>query len=82
MRTPDGKIVILDFGLMTEVSEDQRIALVEYIAHLTLEDWEGVARDLVHLGKQQVQQLQWSACTAISSLFVWTVIWAVCHLTQ
>jgi predicted unusual protein kinase regulating ubiquinone biosynthesis (AarF/ABC1/UbiB family) len=51
MRTPDGKIVILDFGLMTEVSEDQRIALVEYIAHLTVEDWEGVAGDLVKLGE-------------------------------
>jgi len=50
MRTPDGKIVILDFGLMTEVTEDQRIALVEYIAHLTMEDWEGVASDLEKLG--------------------------------
>ncbi|GFH09697.1 eyespot assembly protein, ABC1 kinase family [Haematococcus lacustris] len=50
MRTADGKIVILDFGLITEVSEDQRIALVEFIAHLTVEDWEGVALDLVKLG--------------------------------
>mmetsp|Transcript_16307 Transcript_16307/g.35263 ORF Transcript_16307/g.35263 Transcript_16307/m.35263 type:complete len:1034 (+) Transcript_16307:166-3267(+) len=50
MRTADGKIVILDFGLMTEVTEDQRITLVEFIAHLTMEDWEGVAQDLVGLG--------------------------------
>lgn len=32
------------------MTEDQRIALVEYIAHLTMEDWEGVAGDLVKLG--------------------------------
>jgi predicted unusual protein kinase regulating ubiquinone biosynthesis (AarF/ABC1/UbiB family) len=51
MRTPDGKIVILDFGLTTEVAEEQRIALVEYIAHLTCEDWEAVSNDLVLLGK-------------------------------
>jgi aarF domain-containing kinase len=57
MRTADGKIVILDFGLMTEVSEDQRIALVEYIAHLTVEDWEGVANDLVKLGGWRPAQM-------------------------
>eukprot|EP00983_Pelagomonas_calceolata_P081622 1155635-Pelagomonas_calceolata.AAC.5 len=50
MRTPDGKIVILDFGLITEVTEEQQIALVEYIAHLTCEDWEAVSNDLVCLG--------------------------------
>lgn len=35
IRTNDGKICVLDFGLMTEVTPEQRIALVEYIAHLT-----------------------------------------------
>ena len=35
---------------MTEVTEEQRIALVEFIAHLTMEDWPGVARTLVSLG--------------------------------
>lgn len=39
-----------DFGLMTEVSEDQRVALVEFIAHLTMEDWAAVSTDLLHLG--------------------------------
>ncbi|GFR50186.1 hypothetical protein Agub_g12356 [Astrephomene gubernaculifera] len=50
LRTADGKIVILDFGLMTEVTEDQRVALIEFIAHLTMEDWKGVAKDLLALG--------------------------------
>ncbi|MEW5303771.1 MAG: hypothetical protein WDW36_006430 [Sanguina aurantia] len=50
IRTPDGKICILDFGLMTEVTPAQRIALVEYIAHLSTEDWYQVALDLKTLG--------------------------------
>ncbi len=29
------RICVLDFGLMTEVTPDQRLALVEYIAHLS-----------------------------------------------
>lgn len=35
IRTPDGKVCVLDFGLVTEVTPEQRIALVEYISHLT-----------------------------------------------
>ena len=35
LRTPDGRVAILDFGLMSEVTEDQRVALVEYITHLS-----------------------------------------------
>jgi aarF domain-containing kinase len=47
---PVGKIAILDYGLMTEVSREQSIALTEYIAHLSVQDWEAVAFDLVNLG--------------------------------
>ncbi|KAG1666030.1 hypothetical protein FOA52_006904 [Chlamydomonas sp. UWO 241] len=50
MRMRDGKLVILDFGLMTEVTEAQRIGLVEFIAHLTMEDWDALTQDLVTLG--------------------------------
>ncbi|KAF8071031.1 aarF domain-containing protein kinase [Scenedesmus sp. PABB004] len=50
IRTRDGKICVLDFGLMTEVTPEQRIALVEYIAHLSTQDWDNVARDLQTLG--------------------------------
>lgn len=50
LRTPDGRIAILDYGLMSEVTEEQRLALVQYITHLSLEDWDGIADDLVTLG--------------------------------
>ena len=35
---------------MTNVGPERRLALVEYIAHLSVQDWAGVARDLVNLG--------------------------------
>lgn len=50
LRTPDGRVAILDFGLMSEVTDEQRVALVEYITHLALEDWDAIADDLVTLG--------------------------------
>lgn len=50
IRTPEGKICILDFGMMTEITKLQRENLVEYIANITMEDWEGVAISLKHLG--------------------------------
>ncbi|EFJ53286.1 hypothetical protein VOLCADRAFT_115858 [Volvox carteri f. nagariensis] len=50
IRTPEGRICVLDFGLMTEVTPEQRLALVEYIAHLSTQDWEKLAVDLQTLG--------------------------------
>ncbi|GJP34432.1 hypothetical protein CLOM_g18875 [Closterium sp. NIES-68] len=50
LRTADGKLCILDFGFMTEVTEPQRYALVSYITHLLSADYERVAQDLVVLG--------------------------------
>lgn len=35
---------------MTEIPEERRIALIEYIAHLTAKDWEATVADLVTLG--------------------------------
>eukprot|EP00898_Chlorokybus_atmophyticus_P000394 jgi/Chlat1/1355/Chrsp119S01778 len=50
LRTQDGKLCVLDFGLMTEVTEDQRYTLVEYIAHLLNSDFDKVPYDLMKLG--------------------------------
>lgn len=50
LRTPDGKLAILDYGLMTTVPAEYSLSLVEYIAHLTTGDYESVADDLVKLG--------------------------------
>ena len=50
IRTPEGKICIIDFGLMTNITKTQRDDLVEYIANLTTMNWKGVAYSLKALG--------------------------------
>jgi len=47
--TNEGKLCLLDFGLVAEVTEQQRYALIEFITHLWMEDWDAIAVDLEHL---------------------------------
>jgi predicted unusual protein kinase regulating ubiquinone biosynthesis (AarF/ABC1/UbiB family) len=47
--TADGKLAILDYGLMTEVTEEQRYALVEYVTHLIAKDYDATLNDLIVL---------------------------------
>uniref|UniRef100_A0A7S1B859 Protein kinase domain-containing protein n=1 Tax=Corethron hystrix TaxID=216773 RepID=A0A7S1B859_9STRA len=49
MRTPDGKLVILDFGLMTEVNENQKYGMIEAIAHLINRDYQEIGQDFINL---------------------------------
>jgi len=49
LRAPDGRLVILDFGLMTQVTEDQRYGMIEAIAHLIHRDYDRIGEDFVNL---------------------------------
>ena len=49
LRAPDGRLVILDFGLMTEVTDDQRYGMIEAIAHLIHRDYDRIGDDFVNL---------------------------------
>ncbi|KAL7570131.1 hypothetical protein ACA910_019973 [Epithemia clementina (nom. ined.)] len=49
MRTADGKLAILDFGLMTEVTEDQKYGMIEAIAHLINRDYREIGQDFINL---------------------------------
>jgi aarF domain-containing kinase len=49
MRTPDGQLVILDFGLMTKITDDQKFGMIEAIAHLIHRDYEKIGEDFVNL---------------------------------
>ena len=46
----DGRLCIMDYGMMTEISEDQRMAFVEYMAHLSARQYDRTLDDLVKLG--------------------------------
>ena len=49
-RTEDGKLCILDWGLVTPVSSDLSKAILNFIAHLVSKDFESVPGDLDALG--------------------------------
>jgi len=46
----DGALVILDWGLVTYISPEKQIAILEYVAHLANEEWDAVPNDLVAMG--------------------------------
>ena len=49
MRTTNGKLAILDFGLMTEVTDDQKYGMIEAIAHLLNRDYSEIGQDFINL---------------------------------
>lgn len=49
MRTNDGKLAILDFGLMTEVTENQKYGMIEAIVHLLNRDYSEIGQDFINL---------------------------------
>lgn len=49
LRTTDGKLAVLDFGLMTEITEDQKYGMIEAIAHLINRDYSEIGNDFINL---------------------------------
>ena len=49
LRSPDGKLVILDFGLMTKITDNQKYGMIEAIAHLIHRDYARIGDDFVNL---------------------------------
>jgi predicted unusual protein kinase regulating ubiquinone biosynthesis (AarF/ABC1/UbiB family) len=50
LRTDEGQLCILDWGLTTEITSDRQYAIIDYIAHLVAEDYVEIPKDLVSLG--------------------------------
>jgi len=50
LRTPTGKLCILDWGLVTGIDPELQLSLIEHVAHLTAQDYAKVPGDLVKLG--------------------------------
>eukprot|EP00535_Pseudo-nitzschia_heimii_P010368 CAMPEP_0197193652 /NCGR_PEP_ID=MMETSP1423-20130617/27680_1 /TAXON_ID=476441 /ORGANISM="Pseudo-nitzschia heimii, Strain UNC1101" /LENGTH=780 /DNA_ID=CAMNT_0042646895 /DNA_START=479 /DNA_END=2821 /DNA_ORIENTATION=+ len=49
LRTPDGKLCILDWGMVLDVPNDLQLSLLEFIADLNAGNYEDVPDDLVKL---------------------------------
>jgi len=66
MRTTDGKLCILDFGMCLEVPADLQLSLLEFIANLQAENYEEVPNDLVKLSfvpAEKIDELRASGLT-------------------
>jgi aarF domain-containing kinase len=50
IRTPDGRLAILDFGLMTTIDESAKYGMVDAIAHLVHRDYSRITKDFEALG--------------------------------
>ncbi|BDA45558.1 Uncharacterized protein sll0005 [Coccomyxa sp. Obi] len=49
IRTPDARLAILDFGLMTSIDDNIKYGMIEAISHLIHRDYEAIVQDFVTL---------------------------------
>lgn len=60
LRTKDGKLCILDFGMTLDVDPTLQYSLLEYIAHCTSDNYEKVPEDLVNMGFLKPDRLEFA----------------------
>jgi predicted unusual protein kinase regulating ubiquinone biosynthesis (AarF/ABC1/UbiB family) len=58
LRTPDGRLCILDWGMVIKVPTDLQLSLLEFIANLSAENYEEVPNDLVKLSFVPADKLE------------------------
>jgi len=51
LRTTDGKLCILDWGMTITVPPDLQYGLLEFIAHMNAEDYDSLPEDFVKIGE-------------------------------
>ena len=49
LRTTDGRLCILDHGMTLDIAPDLQYSLLEFVAHLTSDNYEELPEDLVAL---------------------------------
>lgn len=50
LRTDDGRLCILDWGLVQQIPTERQLTLIEHVAHLTARDYKKIPNDLMRLG--------------------------------
>eukprot|EP01035_Chromulina_nebulosa_P017905 gene17905-23525_t len=50
LRTTDGRLCILDWGMTLTVPKDLQYALIEFIAHINTENYDAIPNDFINLG--------------------------------
>jgi predicted unusual protein kinase regulating ubiquinone biosynthesis (AarF/ABC1/UbiB family) len=57
LRTNDGRLCILDFGMTLDIDPNLQYSLLEYVAHLTAENYDSLPEDFVRLGFLKEEKL-------------------------
>eukprot|EP00529_Nitzschia_sp_RCC80_P005387 CAMPEP_0113512478 /NCGR_PEP_ID=MMETSP0014_2-20120614/39361_1 /TAXON_ID=2857 /ORGANISM="Nitzschia sp." /LENGTH=1042 /DNA_ID=CAMNT_0000408839 /DNA_START=180 /DNA_END=3304 /DNA_ORIENTATION=+ /assembly_acc=CAM_ASM_000159 len=50
LRTSDGRLCILDWGMTLDVPPNLQYSLLEFIAHINVEDYDAIPQDFINLG--------------------------------
>jgi predicted unusual protein kinase regulating ubiquinone biosynthesis (AarF/ABC1/UbiB family) len=72
LRTLDGKLCILDWGMTLEVPPDLQYGLLEFIAHINTEQFEELPQDFVNLGFSPSEQIDRLASSGITESLAFT----------
>lgn len=58
LRTTDGRLCILDWGMTLDLPKDLQYGLLEFIAHVNAEDFDQLPEDFVKLGASPPEKLE------------------------
>merc|ERR1719163_2547769 len=72
LRTPDGRLCILDWGLVTRLDSDLRLTLIEHVAHIVARDYAKIPADLVRLGFVPAGQEEAALSSGVVDLLTYT----------
>ena len=72
LRTADGRLCILDWGLVTRLDTDLRLTLIEHVAHIVARDYAKIPADLVRLGFVPAGQEQAALSSGVVDLLTYT----------
>ena len=60
LRTTDGRLCILDFGMTLDIEPQLQYSLLEFVAHLTSENYGALPEDLAELGFLKREKLDFA----------------------
>lgn len=69
LRTTDGRLCILDFGMTLSIDNDLQYSLLEFVAHLTSDNYDQLPEDLVQLGFLKADKLEFAKRSGILEPF-------------
>mmetsp|Transcript_25725 Transcript_25725/g.56913 ORF Transcript_25725/g.56913 Transcript_25725/m.56913 type:complete len:117 (+) Transcript_25725:1683-2033(+) len=58
LRTEDGRLCVLDWGMTLTLPQDLQYSLLEFIAHCNSEDYSHLAEDFVKLGATPADKVE------------------------